>query len=36
MEMAGTPCPYMGLIGNEATAAWVANSDKRPDAGHTR
>lgn len=36
MEMAGTPCPYMGLIGTEATAAWVANNDKRPDAGRSR
>lgn len=36
MEMAGTPCPYMGLIGAEATAAWVANNDKRPDAGRSR
>lgn len=36
MEMAGTPCPYMGLIGNEATASWVANSDKRPDASRHR
>lgn len=35
MEMAGTPCPYMGLIGTEATAAWVANNDKRPDAGRS-
>lgn len=36
MEMAGTPCPYMGLIGNEATAAWVANNDKRPDASRNK
>ncbi len=32
MEMAGTPCPYMGRIGAEATAAWEENADERPDA----
>ena len=32
MEMAGTPCPYMGLIGAQATAAWEENVDARPDA----
>lgn len=32
MEMAGTPCPFMGKIGEEATAAWVENVDARPDA----
>jgi hypothetical protein len=31
MEMAGTPCPFMGKIGEEATAAWVENADARPD-----
>jgi hypothetical protein len=31
MEMAGTPCPYMGRIGAEATAAWEENADARPD-----
>ena len=31
MEMAGTPCPYMGKIGLEATEAWAENSEKRPD-----
>ena len=25
MEMAGTPCPYQGKIGKEASAAWKAN-----------
>lgn len=32
MEMAGTPCPFMGKIGAEATAAWEENADERPDA----
>jgi hypothetical protein len=31
MEMAGTPCPFMGAIGEAATAAWVENADARPD-----
>lgn len=31
MEMAGTPCPFMGAIGAEATAAWEENADRRPD-----
>jgi hypothetical protein len=31
MEMAGTPCPYMGKIGREATAQWEENRTKRPD-----
>lgn len=36
MEMAGTPCPYMGKIGAEATAAWEENVDARPDAKRSR
>lgn len=36
MEMAGTPCPYMGLIGAQATAAWEENVDARPDAKRKR
>jgi hypothetical protein len=32
MEMAGTPCPYKGKIGKEATKAWAENASKRPDA----
>jgi hypothetical protein len=32
MEMAGTPCPFMGLIGAQATDAWTENASKRPDA----
>jgi len=30
MAMAGTPCPYMGKIGAEATAAWEVHSDEIP------
>lgn len=36
MEMAGTPCPFMGKIGAEATAAWEENADARPDAKRNR
>ena len=36
MEMAGTPCPYMGKIGADATAAWEENVDARPDAKRSR
>lgn len=31
MSMAGTPCPYNGKIGKEATVAWEENPQKRPD-----
>ena len=31
MEMAGTPCPYKGKIGKEATIAWTENTQDRPD-----
>jgi len=30
MMAAGTPCPYEGKIGEQATVAWQANSDKIP------
>ena len=30
MMHAGTPCPYDGLIGSEARAAWKANEAKQP------
>ena len=30
MMMAGTPCPYDGLIGTEAKAAWKANPAQSP------
>jgi hypothetical protein len=32
MMNAGTPCPYDGLIGKEAKAAWEVNHDKIPSA----
>lgn len=32
MMMAGTPCPYDGLIGQDAKAAWAANEASIPDA----
>ena len=31
MTMAGTPCPYMGKIGKEATLAWSKYDKLRPD-----
>lgn len=31
MMNAGTPCPYDGLIGAEAKAAWQANKEEQPD-----
>jgi len=30
MMNAGTPCPYQGLIGEQAKAAWVANVEETP------
>ena len=30
MEMAGTPCPYLGNIGDKASDAWKANPDRIP------
>jgi hypothetical protein len=35
MMNAGTPCPYDGLIGNEAKAAWAVHTDKTPVEGET-
>ena len=32
MMNAGTPCPYDGLIGQDAKAAWEANADQKPGA----
>lgn len=32
MEMAGTPCPYEGKIGEEALVLWQADTERRPDA----
>ena len=31
MFMAGTPCPYEGKIGKEASMEWAQNQSKRPD-----
>jgi hypothetical protein len=31
MYMAGTPCPYEGLIGEEAKQAWLANPENIPE-----
>ena len=31
MMNAGTPCPYDGLIGEDAKAAWAANSQDTPE-----
>ena len=36
MMDAGTPCPYDGLIGEAAKAAWLANEDKQPSEGDSR
>ena len=30
MMNAGTPCPYEGMIGDAAKAAWIANEDRQP------
>ena len=31
MAMAGTPCPYMGAIGEEAKKGWEENPDMIPE-----
>jgi hypothetical protein len=31
MQMAGTSCPYMGAIGDEATQGWKDNPDMIPE-----
>ena len=31
MMMAGTPCPYDGMIGEEAKAAWATNEELQPN-----
>ena len=30
MMNAGTPCPYKGMIGEEAKAGWAANNEETP------
>jgi len=32
MMSAGTPCPYDGMIGEDAKAAWSVNEDQQPGA----
>jgi len=36
MWMSGTPCPFMGKIGNEAKTAWESNLDIMPDESEIR
>ena len=36
MMNAGTPCPYDGLIGAEAKAAWQANQSAQPEADDSK
>jgi hypothetical protein len=31
MEMAGTPCPFLGKIGDQATDEWKSNPNRIPD-----
>ena len=31
MMMAGTPCPYDGLIGADAKAGWETHTDIEPE-----
>ena len=31
MEMAGTPCPFLGKIGDQASDEWKVNPDKIPE-----
>lgn len=35
MMNAGTPCPYDGLIGSDAKAAWDADPSSKPGGGET-
>ena len=36
MQMAGTPCPYEGMIGEEAALAWEENPDQAPEDTENR
>ena len=36
MMHAGTPCPFDGMIGSQARAAWEANPDEQPGAEQNR
>ena len=31
MMMAGTPCPYEGLIGDDAKKSWLEHTDQIPE-----
>ena len=35
MRMAGTPCPFEGMIGRDAQAAWEANQELQPNKEET-
>lgn len=35
MLMAGTPCPFEGLIGDQAKAAWAVNKELEPNKDET-
>ena len=36
MMMAGTPCPYEGLIGDDAKQAWLDNPDDIPEGSNLK
>jgi hypothetical protein len=36
MMMAGTPCPYMGMIGDDAKQAWLDNPDDIPEGSNLK
>ena len=36
MRMAGTPCPYEGLIGAEAQIAWDTAEEEEPEESESR
>ena len=36
MWMSGTPCPFMGKIGDDAKSSWEKNLDVMPDASEIR
>jgi len=36
MIMAGTPCPYEGLIGDDARQAWLDNPDDIPEGSNLK
>ena len=36
MMNAGTPCPYDGMIGDDAKAAWTADQASKPTVGRSK